>query len=234
MTDAERRAKAAESTRKWKAKNAEALKAYRQRPDVKAAAREATAKYRKKVGPEPDRIRAKAYYAKNSAALAAAALARYHENPEVRGVYRRGYYRRTREKALDYSKRYRLNNLSACALRGKAYKAKNRRRINDALRLWRTKNPELARRHIHTRRSRLRGGEISKQAIGFLLKSQRWSCVNCRAPLKETGYHIDHIMPLSLGGKNSDSNIQLLCPSCNLTKSAKHPIDWAQSQGRLL
>jgi len=34
-------------------------------------------------------------------------------------------------------------------------------------------------------------------------------------------YHVDHVFPVSRGGKTELSNLQLLCKSCNLTKSAK-------------
>jgi 5-methylcytosine-specific restriction endonuclease McrA len=45
---------------------------------------------------------------------------------------------------------------------------------------------------------------------------------------------MDHIMPLARGGKHSPANIQLLCPPCNLRKSAKHPIDYMRQLGWLL
>jgi 5-methylcytosine-specific restriction endonuclease McrA len=46
--------------------------------------------------------------------------------------------------------------------------------------------------------------------------------------------HVDHILPLALGGDNRRKNIQLLCPTCNLSKGAHHPIDHAQRNGLLL
>lgn len=45
---------------------------------------------------------------------------------------------------------------------------------------------------------------------------------------------MDHIMPLALGGTNTDDNIQLLCPTCNRSKHAKHPVDFMQQRGFLL
>ena len=63
--------------------------------------------------------------------------------------------------------------------------------------------------------------------------SQKWKCINCKKIIKRK-YHIDHIMPIALGGSNHAYNIQLLCPKCNLQKNAKHPIDWANKNGRLL
>jgi 5-methylcytosine-specific restriction endonuclease McrA len=45
---------------------------------------------------------------------------------------------------------------------------------------------------------------------------------------------MDHIIPLSLGGKNEDKNIQLTCPRCNKEKGGKDPVVFAQSKGLLL
>lgn len=43
-------------------------------------------------------------------------------------------------------------------------------------------------------------------------------CVLCSVDLRETGYHIDHILPFSLGGQSKEENLQPLCPACNLKK----------------
>lgn len=45
---------------------------------------------------------------------------------------------------------------------------------------------------------------------------------------------MDHVVPLALGGPHHDSNMQLLRKLCNLRKSAKHPVDYMQSKGKLL
>lgn len=217
----------------WRKANSERLKAERQQPEYKEKARKSTAEYRRR-NPEKDAASAKAHYARHASKYAAKALARYHENAADRAIYRAGYYQRTRSEALAYAKRYRSANPEAVALAGKNYKKNNRAAVSLVTRNWRAKNPELARRHNHTRRARAGGLAISRVVIGGLLRTQRWACVNCMASLKKTGYHVDHIMPLALGGTNTDDNVQLLCPACNLSKSSKHPIDWAQANGRLL
>jgi 5-methylcytosine-specific restriction endonuclease McrA len=50
----------------------------------------------------------------------------------------------------------------------------------------------------------------------------------------KAGFHVDHKIALANGGTNDRSNIELLCPPCNLRKHAKDPIVWARENGRLL
>ena len=35
------------------------------------------------------------------------------------------------------------------------------------------------------------------------------------------GYHVDHIRALADGGANDRTNLQLLCPTCNIKKGAR-------------
>ena len=89
--------------------------------------------------------------------------------------------------------------------------------------------------YSHFRRSQKKknGGRFTATQVSALYPAQRGRCVSCRGKLGES-YHRDHVVPLSLGGSNDISNIQLLCEFCNLSKGAKDPIVWAQEQGRLL
>lgn len=89
--------------------------------------------------------------------------------------------------------------------------------------------------HKHTRRARARssGGVFTPSQIDSLFSLQRGRCANCGTPIKD-GYHRDHKIPLVAGGSNDISNIELLCPVCNLRKSTKDPIEWASENGRLL
>jgi len=62
---------------------------------------------------------------------------------------------------------------------------------------------------------------------------QRWKCAVCAVGIKDN-YHLDHITPLARGGKHEPRNLQLLCPTCNVRKSAKDPIAYMRELGRLL
>jgi 5-methylcytosine-specific restriction endonuclease McrA len=77
------------------------------------------------------------------------------------------------------------------------------------------------------------GGELPVDIVVRLLELQKGKCACCAKPLKGV-YHLDHIMPISRGGENTERNVQLLLPQCNLQKNAKDPIDFMQSRGFLL
>lgn len=100
---------------------------------------------------------------------------------------------------------------------------------------WKAKNKDKKAIHNHNRRARMRvvGGELSSGLAKKLFALQKGRCACCKQPLGDK-YHLDHIMPIALGGENIDENIQLLTPTCNFRKHAKHPIDFMQSRGLLL
>jgi len=56
-----------------------------------------------------------------------------------------------------------------------------------------------------------------------ILESQNHRCAACGADLRQTGHHIDHIIPFARGGGSGRENLQALCPDCNLRKGARLP-----------
>jgi 5-methylcytosine-specific restriction endonuclease McrA len=115
------------------------------------------------------------------------------------------------------------------------YYSENIESIRASSKAWRDKNPDSAYRANHARRSRKLsvGGILSKGLRQKLFVLQRGKCACCGKPLGEK-YHLDHIMPLSLGGTNTDDNIQLLRQRCNSQKHKKHPVDFMQERGYLI
>lgn len=87
--------------------------------------------------------------------------------------------------------------------------------------------------NLRDRRKRLAEGEFSPSDIARIYELQNKKCAICAVKLNGS-YHRDHIIPLSGGGSNWPSNIQLLCPRCNLSKGARDPIDHMRTLGRLL
>lgn len=116
-----------------------------------------------------------------------------------------------------------------------AYYAANPDKCKAANAAWRAVNPESNRIVQQNRRARQRsnGGRLSPGLAAKLFKLQRGKCACCHVSIKD-GNHLDHRIPVALGGPNEDWNMQLLCGPCNLSKAAKHPVDFMQSRGYLL
>jgi 5-methylcytosine-specific restriction endonuclease McrA len=66
--------------------------------------------------------------------------------------------------------------------------------------------------------------DLMKASLRYqILKRDNYTCQACgRSPKTETGVklHIDHIIPVSKGGKTEPDNLQTLCDLCNLGKAA--------------
>lgn len=105
---------------------------------------------------------------------------------------------------------------------------------------WAKANPEKAREYSRmnrrNRRARAKnaGGSHTLADLAEILTAQCHRCAYCRADLKRVSKHVDHIMPLALGGSNGRANLQYLCRPCNQSKSARNPVDYARSIGLLL
>lgn len=146
------------------------------------------------------------------------------------------WYESNTDKAKEKSAKWYAANKSKVNARALRWAAANRDKANSASAKWRSSNPEACRIHIQNRRSRQRetGGALSTGIAAKLFVLQQGKCAcGCNQPLGDD-YHLDHRMPLALGGTNSDENIQLLRAKCNLQKGAKHPVDFMQSRGFLL
>ena len=151
------------------------------------------------------------------------------------GRYRKRYPEKTRA----YAKRWVAENkekVNAGARRyrdGLSPEEKRRQRL-----AWRARHPTAYRAQKVRKRARRRkaAGTHTGLDIKLIHEAQRGRCAYfrvCRTKLGDD-YHVDHIVPIALGGTNDRTNIQLCCPACNMTKQAAHPVDFAQRIGLLI
>lgn len=122
---------------------------------------------------------------------------------------------RNRELRNARCREWNAKNAEAKRATNARYREKNKDKINESRRAKRAQNPNLER--IKTAKRRAAKGELPKNIVDVLLIKQKWMCVCCGQSLK-TGYHLDHIIPISRGGTNTEDNVQLLLPKCNLEK----------------
>lgn len=164
------------------------------------------------------------------------AVAKYRENNKGKiSILFANWREKNIEKVKIKRSKYYLENLDKEKCDAKAWRIENPLRVKEAEKKWRTNHMEAKRLIQHNRNARIKsnGGILSKGLTEKLLKLQKGKCACCGNLLGDD-YHLDHRMPIFLGGLNEDSNIQLLRAICNQQKGAKHPINFMQSKGFLL
>lgn len=74
-----------------------------------------------------------------------------------------------------------------------------------------------------------------KQKARELRKSQWWKrkcakgvCYYCEMPVKPADLTMDHIVPISRGGKTTKGNVVPACKECNNQKKSLLPMEWDQ------
>ena len=145
-------------------------------------------------------------------------------DPEKGRAAQRESYKRNREKINQRSSLYYKSNQIKMDAKNKAYREANREKVNACMRIV-TQNRRA--------KQRKNGGVLSKGLAKRLFMLQKGKCPCCQQPLGKN-YHMDHIIPIFMGGANTDDNIQLLRRRCNIQKTIKHPINFMQERGFLL
>jgi 5-methylcytosine-specific restriction endonuclease McrA len=180
----------------------------------------------------------KDYYENNKEAINVKASQRYYRDHESRLLALAKYREENKDALREYFRnRYHANKDDILRDRAERKIAdpslRERNRIQT--REWVRLNKDRHKANVRNRKARLKLsiGKHTGAEIKTLLDRQKCKCANCQTSLKN-GYHADHVMPLALGGSNFIQNIQLLCAACNLSKGARHPIEFAQRHGRLL
>ena len=170
-----------------------------------------------------------------------------HGRRGTRTEYTKRYYAKNRERQKGWARDWYRKNKARAAANNKrgwlAFKEKMRNspklraRQNELSRQYAARHPDRvsrAQRICGARRRKAPGDGWTKEYLAILMTRQRGRCVYCKAAFTETGYHVDHIVPLARGGLNDRTNIQLTCPNCNRRKTTKLPHEFAREMGMLL
>lgn len=183
---------------------------------------------------EAVRLRNKAYRTGNSERLRQRRIVYCIENASEIKLRVAEYAKRNAEQISKQKAIYYLKSRPRIRGAHREYYAKNSDKIRSSTAAWARANGDKRRVITQNRRARKLGGKLSRGLCAKLMRLQKGKCACCHVNLKVSKYHLDHIQPLSKGGKHADSNIQLLCAHCNSSKSARDPIDFMQSRGFLI
>lgn len=155
---------------------------------------------------------------------------------DERAAYRAGH----RGEAAAYHAAYYAAHRDEKAAYHAAYYTEHRDEMAAHQAAHRAAHPESVRAGNHNRRARQQGNGGTHTPADIRAQYARqngrcyWQatdvCRDRRGKLDDE-YHVDHVMPLILGGSNGPENLVIACPTCNLSKGAKHPQDFC---GRLL
>lgn len=120
--------------------------------------------------------------------------------------------------------------------RGRAKRSRNIQGYRDYSVTYNRRNLERLAAIARNRRARVRqnGGTHTAADVAEIFRVQGHKCAYCQADLAGKKRHVDHITPLAKGGSNDRRNLQILCVACNKSKSARDPIEFMQSKGKLL
>lgn len=157
------------------------------------------------------------------------------EKPLTPAERNRRWREKNPDKARESAQRWRQDNAEQARENSRNSYAKHAdaERAKDAQ--WRAENPEAMREKArkaywnnpekHRQRSHLR----RLQAEHFMVLPKEIKrlysqpCAECRSTEKPT---IDHIIPLSRGGRHSIGNLQTLCFPCNTQKNTRTIMEW--------
>lgn len=163
----------------------------------------------------------------------------------------RRYYEANRDKILDRMRQYR----ESCPEKATRWFRTHRKERKDYMRTYRqvhrldiltqqrnhrsaNKDVDVTYRAGHLEEHRLfeekrRAAKYANTPVDELLTPAEWRTIlaeangHCHYCGKEAKLTLDHVIPLSKGGKHSKDNVVAACRRCNSSKGARTPEEWA-------
>lgn len=150
-------------------------------------------------------------------------------NPETNSKWTEANLELTRE----YKRKWRENNPEYHRQYSKTFRQENHRYDLEEKRKWREANPgyhaEKSREYRQANPAKIRANCAQRRALKkSTTTTDTWELSEILLFYKHCpdGFHIDHIIPLKLGGTHTLDNLQYLEAKLNMSKSDKHPDDW--------
>lgn len=143
----------------------------------------------------------------------------YHTHKEHHKKQRRIWYCANREQIIEKANIYQITHPETRRRIHRKWAATHREKINEWAREYADRYPEKINEHSRRRRARkknAKGNGVTDKQWQKIQKEYGYLCAYCnqKKPLE-----MDHIIPLSGGGRHEIENIVPACKSCNSSKN---------------
>ena len=154
----------------------------------------------------------------------------YHSRPEVKERQRE--YTREYESRPDVREARRKRDRER--KRKQRAEAAGREKNAETVKRWRQAHPEESRRRMRLANQKRKASKYGSESRLVTTREARRilasPCANCGAA---ENIQIDHIIPLSRGGRHAIGNLQPLCSFCNLSKNNSLQVEWKLRQRQI-
>lgn len=167
------------------------------------------------VHPEEVRAGKARYYQRSKDAVKARSKAWLTQHPVIRKARYDTWRKANPLKVSAYSKKWRQANKAKATQSVRSWVERNPEKNALAQKRWALEHPEYYRRRYET----LKNGDLTYEQWLSVLDQFNYCCAYClRSALELT---LDHIEPVSKGGRHTLCNVVPACKSCNSRKSNK-------------
>lgn len=199
----------------WYKKNKERITAIRKSPEGRQKVREwynATKPTRNK--------KARDYRKKNKEKINKRNREKYYLNYEESLEKIKAYREENREQIREQQKKYREDNREYLRDKKKKHYENNKEHYRAKRREWRRKNPDKAAVRDSRKKARILEAMLPTTDEKLIEKIHRERRKLSKKDNKE--YHVDHIIPLSIGGAHHQDNMRIIDAKENIEKSNKY------------
>ena len=138
-----------------------------------------------------------------------------------RSIDKASYNDKNREAIRAANAAWRAANRESARQMEAEWRRANPERARAAERAWAKANMDRRRDALQRYRARKREAFVADVERALIWERDSGICGICDEPADPADWHLDHIVPLAVGGAHEPSNTQVSHPSCNVRKGAR-------------
>ena len=147
-------------------------------------------------------------------------------NKEKKAEADNRWIQNNRKRSNEIKKRWKAHNSEKVKQMNQEYSAKHREVLREKNKQWALNNPEKKNLKEARRRATKRNNGVFLVDAKEVKQMMQKPCFYCG----QKAEHIDHIIPISRGGRHSIGNLIQACRRCNISKRDKFITEWRVNQ----